>query len=50
MKLTLLQWTQMVAAALAITVMVTTARERIRTDQHCRMAATLIVDCWELRR
>lgn len=50
MKLTLLQWTQMIAAALAITVMVMTARERIKVDRHCQMAATLIVDCWELRR
>lgn len=50
MKLSLFQWTQMVTAALAITVMVMSARERLKAERHCRMAATLIVDCWELRR
>jgi hypothetical protein len=45
MRLSLFEWVQLVAVALVLTVVVTAARERLRTERHCRMVATLVVDC-----
>lgn len=45
MRLTWIQWTQLVAAAMAIAVLVGAARERLRSERHCRTQATIVVDC-----
>lgn len=50
MRLSTFQWVQLIAVALVLTVMVTAVRDRLKTERRCRMVATVIVDCWELRR
>jgi hypothetical protein len=44
-KLTVLNWVQLIAAALVLAVIVGTARERLRSERHCHAIATIVVDC-----
>lgn len=45
MRLTWTQWVQLGAAAMVIATLVGAARERLRLERHCRMIATIVVDC-----
>jgi hypothetical protein len=44
-KLSALNWVQLIAAALVLAMIVGTARERLRYDRHCHAVATIVVDC-----
>jgi hypothetical protein len=45
MRLSLFRWVQLVAVALVVTVLLAAARDRLRSERHCLLVATLVVDC-----